>query len=836
MSTEADRIQIVLEAQGRQQVAELTAVIEAERAALVRLDGELKAGGISATHHAQQTADAKDRIKDMRAALAALTPALGSTVAATTAAAAATRGATAAAQQGVTATAAATAATAANTAAATANAAAAERAARANRSMAAAARNTVEMTDPRKAAGGRAVLELSRGIEDFSTGGPMGALNNIPGVFREVATYAGMSTVAIAGMTGAVSGVATGAYLLWRNWDSVVSLFDAGHVETEAARMERLEKATSRTAAETAKLNTYKREQSALDGAAGPERQVVATTAAAVDVVKENGGLGKLAANLAAARNPNGQRSLYGRLDGNEQYQLGQIDSGIRSRGNAKVGQTPKRRAQLEREMEAMEARGGALIKKAWDAELARAREDIGKALADPKRLQALVGTIGREAEKFAPGLADKLKVEAYKASKEGVGVAKMMDEQGASADLYEARRAEKLKDTQDLNEQGAENQRHMLEEMSAEAIKGVGKIYADPLRDQLVKDRAAGMDNVASLAKLSGEVEAQVRRLAPGLAAFPATMAGVVREIALDVRKSADMAVAELKAAEGLTDVEANRRLDQQRKKKAETARNKLADDEVGQFVETQHKRARKLNPDMPELTAERREQLVREQRQQLDALGLSAADQAKLGKTLNDPKRSKRADGVMARLAEAGVGQADALRLLPEVFDNAGGGGTVALNRASRIAAANLGRRKKRGGASADRTARDLANAPGGGLRNVGVAPRSMEDQLNRLMVEAAAGGKPGPRVGDPGGPPASAGRPDMQAVAVAAEARERTVLRSMSPAGPRRSGGPGGLADGPGADGLGKIVEANTKALEGVRGALDEANRNGVPIKLR
>lgn len=111
------------------------------------------------------------------------------------------------------------------------------------------------------AAGARAVLELSRGVEDFTTGGPIGLLNNIPGIFESVGSAVGLSAGAVAGLTGGVSILATAAYILWRNWDGVMGALGQGKIETEAEEMERLEKATKRTADETKRLKELKDEE-----------------------------------------------------------------------------------------------------------------------------------------------------------------------------------------------------------------------------------------------------------------------------------------------------------------------------------------------------------------------------------------------------------------------------------------------------------------------------------------------------------------------------------------------------------------------------------------------
>lgn len=74
----------------------------------------------------------------------------------------------------------------------------------------------------------QAVLEVSRGLEDFATGGFVGILNNIPGAIQGIGQAAGLSTLAVGGLTAGISVLATGAFVLWKNWDQVQELFGLG--------------------------------------------------------------------------------------------------------------------------------------------------------------------------------------------------------------------------------------------------------------------------------------------------------------------------------------------------------------------------------------------------------------------------------------------------------------------------------------------------------------------------------------------------------------------------------------------------------------------------------
>ena len=72
----------------------------------------------------------------------------------------------------------------------------------------------------------RAVLEFSRAFEDFSVAGPLGALNNVPGVFGGIARSAGLAAPQVAAVEAAASLLATTGYLVYQNWGRVKHLFD----------------------------------------------------------------------------------------------------------------------------------------------------------------------------------------------------------------------------------------------------------------------------------------------------------------------------------------------------------------------------------------------------------------------------------------------------------------------------------------------------------------------------------------------------------------------------------------------------------------------------------
>ena len=103
----------------------------------------------------------------------------------------------------------------------------------------------VSMDATQKASGGaaRGVLELSRAFEDFTTGGPLGALNNIPGIFQSIGQAAGLGAPQVALLTAGVSGLATAAYIAYTHWDSLVRAFqDKTAIPAAIANVESLGK------------------------------------------------------------------------------------------------------------------------------------------------------------------------------------------------------------------------------------------------------------------------------------------------------------------------------------------------------------------------------------------------------------------------------------------------------------------------------------------------------------------------------------------------------------------------------------------------------------------
>jgi hypothetical protein len=80
-------------------------------------------------------------------------------------------------------------------------------------------------TVARSQAAGRAILEVSRGLEDFAMAGVRGALNNIPQAVYAIGQSFGWSQTKVANLTASISILATAGYLVIENWRGFQNFF-----------------------------------------------------------------------------------------------------------------------------------------------------------------------------------------------------------------------------------------------------------------------------------------------------------------------------------------------------------------------------------------------------------------------------------------------------------------------------------------------------------------------------------------------------------------------------------------------------------------------------------
>jgi hypothetical protein len=143
--------------------------------------------------------------------------------------------------------------------------------------VAALAEDSADSQNRRARAASRAMLEFSRGLEDFATAGPIGALNNIPTFFYNIGQALNWTNTTVTAATAGVSLLATASYLVYQNWELITrshpqvrdffkSLGEGlnpfhvveytGALDRLGKRVEELTKNKHRLAIETAELDT----------------------------------------------------------------------------------------------------------------------------------------------------------------------------------------------------------------------------------------------------------------------------------------------------------------------------------------------------------------------------------------------------------------------------------------------------------------------------------------------------------------------------------------------------------------------------------------------------
>jgi len=137
---------------------------------------------------------------------------------------------------------------------------------------------------------GQGLMQLGYIADDIQYGFS-GIVNNIAPLAYGLGGSAG---VAVAAQTAAVA-----IYQLYVNWDKLTDALGVSGVRTEAEEMERLEKATSRTADETERLNRYKEKQKEIAKMMGGESQQAGEVGKAVQDVFSETGTDRVAGALA---------------------------------------------------------------------------------------------------------------------------------------------------------------------------------------------------------------------------------------------------------------------------------------------------------------------------------------------------------------------------------------------------------------------------------------------------------------------------------------------------------------------------------------------------------
>jgi hypothetical protein len=271
--------------------------------------------------------------------------------------------------------------------------------------------------------------------------------------------------------------------------DSLAKLFGQGHTETEAERMERLAKATERTAAETAELNKHKRVQAAIEAGNAPSKEQKERTSAAEEAFAEHGPLDKIAAQLATARGGG-----LNRLSAEEQKELAELERKVGTadaQGRIAAGVSPLSGKELFTDRKVFDQRIDELRRKGAEAALKQAQKDLGEAATDPGRLKDLIGELERR--KGDPELIRALK----EATPEGKAASQELDKFFADADAKEKENLDKWKASQKKRAEVTKEAAKALEDRYLESLVGEGQaVGAADIRAEL---EASGMSESAA-------------------------------------------------------------------------------------------------------------------------------------------------------------------------------------------------------------------------------------------------------------------------------------------------------------------------------------------------
>jgi hypothetical protein len=271
--------------------------------------------------------------------------------------------------------------------------------------------------------------------------------------------------------------------------------------------------------------------------------------------------------------------------------------------------------------------------------------------------------------EKYG-NLAREMESELKKAFKQDGGL-------GPMDDVAKKHNEERKKFVVDLNKQGLDAQREMVEEMAKEAKDGTLAIVKEPLEALVIKGRAMGVVVGKEVSHLKNEAEAEAERLYPQLKKmFPKAFEGVVNGMVLAVRESVDKTIEQLQAAEGLTKQEAIRRLNQKRQEKGQANAEGLALDEFTEAAARDYRKKAAVTPGMAPLTPEMAKQMGQQTQDRMNKAGVSGRGQVAIGAAMNTRGGERAIEEAMDALGAAGFDEAEAMRLLPNVLSQIASG----------------------------------------------------------------------------------------------------------------------------------------------------------------
>ena len=229
---------------------------------------------------------------------------------------------------------------------------------------------------------GQAMMSLGYAIDDAQYG-MKGLANNIAPLLTSLGAGAGLA--------GTVAIVSIAATQLYERWDDIARLMGAGGTETEAQRMEKLEKATSRTADETAVLVKHKRELAAVEAQRNAQSKAESNMTNAV-----NDAVGELGHPEAVRGLVNINRARYENSPENTALVQQRDAVAVSARRMRNMGQ--KGPAEMaEKDLARIQAQ---LDRKVQE----QAERDLAKAATDPGRLQGLTNQVVGNPGAFGAG------------------------------------------------------------------------------------------------------------------------------------------------------------------------------------------------------------------------------------------------------------------------------------------------------------------------------------------------------------------------------------------------------------------------------------------------
>ena len=263
----------------------------------------------------------------------------------------------------------------------------------------------------------RAALEFSRGMEDFTTAGPIGALNNIPTMFfnigraiQSINPELGLTMGHINAFTTAVSLLATAIYAVYKNWDLFMDVLGETQIKHAADEIDRLNKLKDKTIAQETELLRLKQLQSdaerATKAASEEQQERLADVTKAMAASGRGAETGGTLIQRAITQQIMGQAGKFRELVGEEavkelrelrEWKEGDEESLIGIRAAARGYVTPAGRERY-RQMRMAEI-GDQFEKSARD----EADRMISAGMRSEAGLQNLIQTVGGLGEQYAP-------------------------------------------------------------------------------------------------------------------------------------------------------------------------------------------------------------------------------------------------------------------------------------------------------------------------------------------------------------------------------------------------------------------------------------------------